>query len=651
MRAKTILALIGLALSSVGSAETSPPAATPATLAPLTLENFAAQPFLDDPELSPDGRWVAAKSAVEGRQILAMIPLFDKSQKPTLLNLDPSKMAVDWWQWVNDDWLLVGVSANQDVEGETWRLSRVLAVQKGTAKVNFLGWKDAGQNAGDVIWVAKDGTPRILLGIQNSIFSNDLDFWPEVREFDVSTGKSKIVVRRRGTVGTYYADGSGTVRLGYGYNPDSRIATLLYRENGTSDFKILARANYKKDEEISFPSLFLPEPGKALTADDAEGFEAIYELDLKTLQRGKKIFGVPNYDVGGIVRNAQGDGIAGVSLIEDRARIHWVDPGLAETQADFDKAVGAGRAQIIGWDRTRNALLVLVGGPDQAGAYYYYNRSEGGSLRLIGHVDRVLKTRKLAPVKTIHYKTRDGLDLAAVLTLPSNREAKNLPLILLPHGGPQSRDSERWDWWVQYLAWKGYAVVQPNYRGSTGFGKALFEKGYGEWGLKMQDDLNDAVTHLAKEGVVNAKRVCIAGGSYGGYAAMRGAQRDGGLFRCAISYAGVSDLAALARFDRQSLFGREYSDDLKQKAPNFDAVSPLRAPEQFSTPILLMHGKLDLRVPVKQSRAMADKLKAAGKTYRYVEQPLADHFFSRAEDRLEFLKEMDAFLAKYNPPD
>lgn len=202
---------------------------------------------------------------------------------------------------------------------------------------------------------------------------------------------------------------------------------------------------------------------------------------------------------------------------------------------------------------------------------------------------------------------------------------------------------------MQFLAWRGYAVIQPNYRGSTGFGTALVEKGYGEWGLKMQDDLNDAVTHLADAGIADPKRVCIAGASYGGYAAMRGAQRDGKLFRCAISYAGVSDLGALARYDSQSLLGAEYRADLKEKAPDFDAVSPLRHPEEFSTPILIMHGKLDLRVPVKQSRDMAEKLKDAGKNYRYVEQPLGDHHFSREADRLQFLKEMDAFLQQYNP--
>ena len=167
--------------------------------------------------------------------------------------------------------------------------------------------------------------------------------------------------------------------------------------------------------------------------------------------------------------------------------------------------------------------------------------------------------------------------------------------------------------------------------------------------MKMQDDLNDAVAHLAKEGIADPKRVCIVGGSYGGYAAMRGAQRDGGLFRCAVSFAGVSDMGALARYDRGFLDGREYKSALARKAPDFAAVSPVNFAGQFGAPILLIHGKLDLTVPVKQSREMAERLNAAGKPYRYIEQPLGDHHFSREADRLQFLQEMDSFLRTHNP--
>ncbi len=632
----------------------TPPASSgrpPAAEKPVTLESFAQPPFLEDPGLSPNGKWVAAKISTGGQQTLAMISLFARAEnKPTMINLDNENISVDAWRWVNDDWLLVWLSANDHVEGETWRIGRVVSIQRGTGKIVQLGWKEAAQNASDVIWIANDGSPRIYLSIQNSVYSNEDEFWPEVREFDVSTGKSKIVVRRRQDISDYYADAAGNVRLGYGYLSNSRTAKLVYREPGKTTFSELDRANLGKNERLSFPQVFLAEPGKALTThDDEKGFSILSELDLTTLTNGARIFGIDGYDIDGLVPNAKGDGVAGVRIIEERPRVHWLDPDLAETQAAFDKAVGAGRSGIVSWSQSRNQLLVQVGGPDQAGAFYYYDRNTGGKMSLVGYTDENLRQRKQGGVSTIHYKTRDGLDIPAVLTLPSNRQAKDLPLILLPHGGPQARDYEHWDWMAQFFAWKGYAVIQPNYRGSTGYGTKFTEAGLGEWGLKMQDDLNDAITALADRHIADPKRVCIVGGSYGGYAAMRAAQRDGDKYRCAISYAGVSDLSAISRYDSRFLQGREYRADLKEKAPDFSLVSPLKHAHEFGTPILIMHGKLDLTVPVRQSREMAEQLKAEGKTYRYVEQPLGDHHFSRTEDRLQFLREAEAFLNQYNP--
>jgi acetyl esterase/lipase len=644
-RLATIAALVLAA--NANAQEAAKPA--PAPLAPITLESFAATPFMDDPELSPNGQYLASKVSVDGKQLLAITAIFEGGGKPSSVAIDGSKTSLDAWAWVNDDWLIGWVSANSNVEGDTWRLRRLISVERATGKTTPLQWSGAAQDAADVIWIAKDGTPRILLGVQTSIYTNEIGFWTEVREVDVSTGKAKAIQRPRMHMMNYFADGAGAIRMAYGYDNDNRIGTLLYRSSGKGSFATLDKARYGKDEELTFPALFLPEPDKALTYDDPDGFDAIYELDLKTMQRGKKVFSVPGFDVGGIIETPTGDGVAGYSVVENRPRIHWIDPTMADIQAKFDKAVGEGNAKIVSWDRAMRYLLVKVGGPDQAGAYFLYDRQGTGSMNRIAFVDNVLKNRKFAPMTTIKYKARDGLEISAVLTLPKDKPAKALPLIILPHGGPQVRDYEAWDWWVQYLAWKGYAVIQPNYRGSTGYGNDVFKKGYGEWGLKMQDDLNDAVDHLVAQGMADPKRVCMAGASYGGYAAMRAAQRDGARYRCTISYAGVSDLAAMARYDSRALFGKEWKADLKEKAPDFNSVSPLRAPAQFSSPILIMHGKLDLVVPVSQSRNMVEKLKDAGKPHRYVEQPLGDHHFSRSEDRLQFLREMDAFLNQHNP--
>jgi dipeptidyl aminopeptidase/acylaminoacyl peptidase len=257
--------------------------------------------------------------------------------------------------------------------------------------------------------------------------------------------------------------------------------------------------------------------------------------------------------------------------------------------------------------------------------------------------------KRMHPVRTIRYKARDGLEIPAVLTLPAGLEARALPVVVMPHGGPFARDSETWDWWAQFLADRGYAVVQPNYRGSAGYGTAFAEKGQGQWGLAMQDDLNDALAFLVRAGIADPKRAAMVGASYGGYAAMRAAQRDGALYRCAVAFAGVSDLPALLRYDSRFLNTGRGIDWLRKQAPDLRAVSPINFPGQFSIPILLVHGKKDQRVPVKQSRELAEKLSKAGKSVKYVEQPQGDQYVSREADRLQFLTELEAFLKAHNP--
>jgi dipeptidyl aminopeptidase/acylaminoacyl peptidase len=280
---------------------------------------------------------------------------------------------------------------------------------------------------------------------------------------------------------------------------------------------------------------------------------------------------------------------------------------------------------------------------------YYLFDAPAKKVSLLARPHELLSKGPNGAVTTILYKARDGLSIPAVLTLPPGKEAKNLPLIVLPHGGPQARDYERWDWWTLFLADRGYAVLQPNYRGSAGFGDKYLELGDGEWGLKMQDDIVDAKAWAVERGLADPDRVCVVGASYGGYVAMRAAQRDHAHFRCAVSFAGVSDLPEMLKNDRRSLFGKFMREYWEKRTGDLSAVSPIKFPQEFGMPILVVHGKKDLRVPVEQSRDLVDLLRGAGKKVVYVEQPEGDHHFSRMEDRLQFLQEMEKFLDQHNP--
>ena len=358
---------LGVSLFLAGSAlaegtKPATPEGAPAA-SPITIEDFGGLPFFQDPSLSPNGQFLAARLAGDGKQTLSIISLFDKSIPTRSYNIDSEEMSLDGWQWVNDEWLVATVSRTVPVEGDTWRVSRIIGIGRNSQKLVTPLWDDAAQNASDILWVARDGSPRLLFGMQTSIFSDEDGFYDTVYEVDISKGKTRKIVSAKAPITSYFADASGFVRMGYGYDYSTRKSRLTYRAPGEGTFHVIDRADTKKDEDLIFPALFLADPAKALTfADDEDGFTRLYDLALPTLVRGESRFGVKGYDIGDIIRNASGDDVAGIWVTEDRPRIQWLDAGLAETQALFDKAVGAGRARIVDWDQSRTKLLVFVGG-------------------------------------------------------------------------------------------------------------------------------------------------------------------------------------------------------------------------------------------------------------------------------------------------
>jgi dienelactone hydrolase len=629
---RTLVFALALGLASAAVAETLP------------VEHFAQIESFVAPELSPDGTHVAARARIGGKHFLTIVPL-SGGGKPAIVNVGNDD--VNGYEWVNDQWLVVRIGGVVNVGGEFYT-RRVISVDRTGKTINKIGWKFAAQGADDIIWIARDGSPRILLSFQGSIYSDDPRFWPQVMEFDVSNGQSKLAVGSYPGISKWIADADGVVRAGYGYGDATQSAYLMYRPSAGQAFKTVEKADLNKSQGLHYPLLFFPGGDKAVVRQEINGFDALYEYDMARQAAGKPLFAIPGYDVGGIYEDQAGTGVAAIVYTDTATQVSWLDPKMKSVEQEVGQAIGATRARIVSWSRDRDRLLFRIGDANQPGAYYLYEQ-KAGTLNRLAWLNGMLKERHLAPVRTVRYKARDGLEISAVLTLPATG-AKGLPLIVLPHGGPFARDQERWDWEVQFLANRGYAVIQPNYRGSSGFGSGFAEKGEGEWGLRMQDDVDDAVEYLAKEGIADPKRVCIVGSSYGGYAALRAATRKGGYsYRCAVSFAGVSDLGALMRYDRQFLGNRTRKNWLKRQATDFKAVSPVYAADKASVPLLLVHGKEDTVVPVGQSREMAEALKKAGKPFQYIEQPQADHHFSREEDRLQYLKALEAFLKANNP--
>ncbi|HEY5412228.1 MAG TPA: alpha/beta fold hydrolase, partial [Caulobacteraceae bacterium] len=333
------------------------------------------------------------------------------------------------------------------------------------------------------------------------------------------------------------------------------------------------------------------------------------------------------------------------------------DPKLQAKVRGAFKAFAGRHVELVSYNPSFDDLIVMTDGADDSGTYWFVDIAKGSAVRL-GGVRPGVPAEAVGPTRMFAYKASDGLALEGVLTLPPGKDPKTLPLVVMPHGGPLGeRDDIGFDWWAQAFASRGYAVFQPNYRGSGGYGLAFEKAGYGEWGRKMLSDTSDGVAALAAQGLIDPKKVCVVGGSYGGYAALAGVTLQQGIYRCAVSYAGISDLPALRRFEvlrkgDNNALARSWKTAIQGDAkgePGLDQISPARLAASANAPILLMHGKDDTVAPIDQSREMASALKAAGKPASLVEFTGQDHWLGDEDSRIQILKASLDFVQTNNP--
>lgn len=315
------------------------------------------------------------------------------------------------------------------------------------------------------------------------------------------------------------------------------------------------------------------------------------------------------------------------------------------------------QVRLVSFTPNFRRLIIHVQGSGYPGNYMLFD-ADASRLTQIGREYPDIAENEIAEVRSITYRASDGLEIQAYLTLPPGREPANLPLVVLPHGGPQQHDIAGFDWMAQSLASRGYAVLQPNFRGSSGFGRQFVEAGYGEWGRKMQTDLSDGIAHLAGRGMVDASRVCIMGASYGGYAALAGVTLQNGVYRCAVAIAPVSDVQEFLSW-RVTRGGREnssyrywtrYLGVNEHTDPRLREISPQRAAANGDAPVLLIHGRDDTVVPYAQSTGMRNALSNAGRSVQLVDLRAEDHWLSGEATRIQTMQAAVAFIEQHNPP-
>ena len=447
-------------------------------------------------------------------------------------------------------------------------------------------------------------------------------------EMDLKTGKTRLLIRSRPAIGQILFDADGNPRFTAGFDIHTQNYIWYTRRVGGSGWEEVHRQH---EDEFGFFYLEGGHPSKAdtilvstLNGEDTFG---LWSLDLNT-KAMSPVYSQPGIDVYGVRTHSNRwtnmGQVVGVVYFRDKLHVDYFDGLEAATHEQLESLIPyAHYVRIPSRSRDGATMVVHNVGPRDPGTYYLL---KDGRFQTVGSQKPLLRGENLADVQRIEYKARDGKTIPGFLTIPHGKPP--FPLVVMPHGGPFIHEIIVYDEWAQLLANNGYLVLQPQYRGSRGYGMkfytAAFEEG-GAGGYAMQDDKDDGAMHLVKEGLADPDRMAMFGWSYGGYAALIAAARTPQLYQCTVAGAAVTDRVMQLNYFRDNVRG---ADGIALVRAWDKSISPIDEVEKINVPMLIVHGDLDQRVPVDHANKYLKELDKHGKTYKYVELEGADHFYS-----------------------
>ncbi|MCV2367274.1 S9 family peptidase [Roseateles oligotrophus] len=643
--------------------QASQPSSSPSAkkLPAQTIEDFARAPLLQHVQLSPDGKQIAAVLNQGKLSVLVTRPVKGGTFKQ-LMASDNLEYQFNWLRWVNADRLVVSLRY-PSTRQVSWfssadsMESRLLAVNAdGSRLINLSrmrGQEDIAQALDQAVvidWLADDGH-HILMSQPNAKFSGA----PAVFKVNVDTGARQLLRDSMNDILTWVTDAQHRVRVGVSFTEGRQSLWVSDPEGKTWR---LARSFGLLDSARITPLGFGLDPQTLYVIAMHEGFQAIHTMDLSdpALPLSLKFQQKASRDLDGhlLYSSKTGEAVGFVSNGQNAGAYFWSEDHKALVDR-IDKALPKRANRIVQLVDQDDVYLLRSFGNGKPGEYMVGQRSKG-ALAVLAELNAQLDPEHLALKRSIRFKARDGLPLQAYLSLPRGVPSKGLPLVVLPHGGPQASTGSEFETWPAFLAERGYAVLQVNFRGSTGFGQAFMEAGLKRWGLEMQDDLSDGVAELVKRGTVDPQRVAIVGASYGGYAALMGVVKAPQQYRGAFAFAPLTDLVEYAReiannrvWISTHALERQIGSLASDRA-RLEATSPRLQAAKIEVPVVLVHGTLDRQTPYEHSVWMADALKAAGKDYRFISQDRGDHQLSHQPYHLQLLQELDAFLLKVLGP-
>jgi dipeptidyl aminopeptidase/acylaminoacyl peptidase len=465
---------------------------------------------------------------------------------------------------------------------------------------------------------------------------------------NVNTGEMKMIARNPGNISQWITDWQGNIRLAT--TTDGVNTSLLYRENANKPFKTILTTSFK---ETMQPLFFTFDDDRVIYAASNLGRDktAIVKFDLPTAKEIEVIYQNPEVDVSTLLKSKKRKKITGVVYTTDKRHYHFFDEQRKQLQKELESKLPGYEVVVTSMNRNEDKVMVRTYSDKTRGSYYFYDL-KSKELKKIADVSPWLKEEYMADMKPIQFKARDGLVIHGYLTLPKGVEPKNLPVVVNVHGGPWARDVWGFNPEVQFLANRGYAVLQINYRGSTGYGKKFWELSFKQWGKTMQDDITDGVKWLIKQGIADPKRIAIYGGSYGGYATLAGLAFTPDLYCCGVDYVGVSNLFTF--MNTIPPYWKPYLDmfhemvgDPKKDSLLLAEASPVLHADQIKAPLFIAQGAHDPRVNKAESDQMVEALRKRGIQVEYMVKENEGHGFHNEENRFDFYGAMEKFLAKH----
>jgi dipeptidyl aminopeptidase/acylaminoacyl peptidase len=612
---------------------------------------FGSLPHFIIPELSPDGAWIAVLEPVNGRKALVVRSRTNPDDVHVAFAQDRGRLS--WFAWADSERLLVEASFT-GWRGTPTVETRMYAVNRdGSDSVMLLtpGAQDRASQSGSMLMSFLPDDPNQVLMSWDSKSDGNYALY----RVDIRTGRGQQVEPGSRRVVRWLADQAGKVRLrvdAVGVEKE-----IWVRDAAELPWRLLLRYDMLKGPFFE-PSFFGPENPNLLyvRSERGTGRVAAYTVDVKTGVIGPALFSDPVVDVDSIIQ-ARADGRAvGFLTTVDLPAIHYVDQTRSERQKAIDAKLPGTTNLVVSESKDDHYQLVAAIGSHEPGRFYVRDDASG-ALTLVGRHYPNLAPSEVGAVVPFAYQARDGLTIPAYITLPPGlaladaRGAKR-PLVIFPHGGPNVRTSEGFDFMAQFMASLGYIVLQPNFRGSTGYGHAFQSLGDRQWGKSMQDDLTDGAEKLVAEGIADPKRICIVGASFGGYAALMGAVRTPDLYACAASIDGIADLKRYVRDMRNYRFAEIRVPPVADPASteSIAGVSPVESAASIKAAVLLVHGDQDAIVPPVHSLSLAKALQRAHKTVELDVLKGGDHQLSEESVRIETLNRLGGFLRRYLGP-